>query len=153
MPELPRIVLDTNVVLDLLHFGDPNVAAIDTAIRSGRVQAVTSAACLEELQRVLAYPEFGLDQTSRAALFVRYRQQCTLSDVPLAGPDAAITGLPRCPDPDDQKFLELAWHCGAACLVSKDKALLRLSRRMARIGGCAIVAPAVFDPDRLAPPA
>jgi len=160
MPDPLRIVLDTNVVLDLLHFRDPAVAAIDAALRAGRVQAVTNAACLEELRRVLAYPEFSLDPAARAALFDRYRQIALLyhgteadsEEGPEAGADGAITALPRCTDPDDQKFLELARHCGAACLVSKDKALLRLARRMARSGGFAIVAPAAFEPDRLAPP-
>jgi putative PIN family toxin of toxin-antitoxin system len=152
MPDPLRIVLDTNVVLDLLHFRDPAVAAIDAALRAGRVQAVTNAACLEELRRVLAYPEFSLDPAARAALFERYRQFALLYVGPEAGAVGAITALPRCTDPDDQKFLELARHCGAACLVSKDKALLRLARRMARSGGFAIVAPAAFEPDRLAPP-
>ena len=152
MPDPLRIVLDTNVVLDLLHFRDPAVAAIDAALRAGRVQAVTNAACLEELRRVLAYPEFSLDPAARAALFERYRQFALLYVGTEAGAVGAITALPRCTDPDDQKFLELARHCGAACLVSKDKALLRLARRMARSGGFAIVAPAAFEPDRLAPP-
>lgn len=152
MPDPLRIVLDTNVVLDLLHFRDPAVAAIDAALRVGRVQAVTNAACLEELRRVLAYPEFSLDPAARVALFERYRQFALLYGGQESGADGAITALPRCTDPDDQKFLELARQCGAACLISKDKALLRLARRMARSGGFAIVAPAAFEPDRLAPP-
>jgi len=40
-----------------------------------------------------------------------------------------VHSLPRCKDPDDQKFLELAARTGANLLVSKDKALLRLARK------------------------
>jgi putative PIN family toxin of toxin-antitoxin system len=135
-----RAVLDTNVTLDLLHFQDPAVAAIDAAVRAGRLAVMTSAACTEELRRVLAYPEFGLDEAGRATLLARYRALARMSEMPGSQPPR----LPRCADADDQKFLDLAWHCGAALLVSKDKAILRLARRMARAGGCNIVAPRDF---------
>ena len=36
--------------------------------------------------------------------------------------------LPKCRDPDDQKFLEAALAAGAQCLVTKDHALLELSK-------------------------
>ena len=137
MPAVPRVVLDTNVVLDLLHFRDPGVVIIDAAIRSGAVQAVTDAGCLEELRRVLIYAEFGLDEAARETLLARYRQ-CALT---LDAPTAAAAWAPRCSDADDQKFIDLALHCGAAFLISKDKAVLRLARRMARISSCIVVAP------------
>ena len=135
-----RVVLDTNVVLDLLHFRDPAVAPIDTAIRGGTVAVMTSAACTEELRRVAAYPEFHLDQGAQAALLARYGEFSVMA----ANPQTPVAELPRCTDPDDQKFLELAWHCGAAFLVSKDKALLRMARRIARMGGFNIIAPARY---------
>jgi len=44
-------------------------------------------------------------------------------------PDDARAGdLPGCRDPDDQKFLEIAGAAGAATLITRDKALLRLAR-------------------------
>ena len=42
---------------------------------------------------------------------------------------AAVAALPRCSDPDDQKFLELARAAQADVLVTKDQALLDLARR------------------------
>jgi predicted nucleic acid-binding protein len=39
--------------------------------------------------------------------------------------------MPRCSDPDDQKFIELASASGAQILVSKDRAVLKLRRRCA----------------------
>jgi len=38
--------------------------------------------------------------------------------------------LPACRDPDDQKFLEAALAAGAAFLLTRDKALLELARRI-----------------------
>ena len=58
-----------------------------------------------------------------AALVARYR---ALAEIHPAGDTPP---LPRCKDPDDQKFLELALRCGADFLVSKDNALLRLKGR------------------------
>jgi predicted nucleic acid-binding protein len=40
-----RIVLDTNVCLDLFVFNDPRWAALLAAIESGEVEAVTRADC------------------------------------------------------------------------------------------------------------
>ena len=49
--------------------------------------------------------------------------------------------LPLCKDTDDQKFVETAYQCKAAVLITKDKALLRLARQTARLGVCAILTP------------
>ena len=42
--------------------------------------------------------------------------------------------LPRCSDPDDQKFVVLATQVGARWLVTRDRALLKLRRPMGRMG-------------------
>lgn len=142
-PGQPLVVLDTNVVLDLLHFHDPGVAAVDAAIRSGAVQVVTDAACLEELRRVLAYPAFGLGEDERVSLHASY---AVFAKVAAHG-DVPALAAPRCSDADDQKFIDLALRCGARFLISKDKAVLRLGRRFARNpgwSGCAIVEPRAF---------
>ena len=55
------------------------------------------------------------------------------------GPDEAC--LPRCADPDDQKFLQLALAARASWLLSKDKELLKLDRRTRRAGLFAILLP------------
>ena len=136
-----RCVLDTNVVLDLVVFNDPGVELIARAIRSGGVVPVTSQDCLEELRRVLAYPQLKLDEPGRLAAFELFLAQVHLVEVP-AAPTAS---LPLCTDPDDQKFLELAWHSNAQCLITKDKALLRLARAVARTGRFIVVKPGNFD--------
>ena len=120
------LVLDTNVVLDLLHFEDPIAHPLRQALEAGRVRCVASPSTLEELQRVLAYPEFSLAPARQSALLAAYQD---LSAVEETG-DTSVE-LPVCSDPDDQKFLELAVASHAQGLVSKDRALLKLRRRCA----------------------
>ena len=122
----PLWVLDTNVVLDLLHFDDPASRPLLQRLEAGQAACAVNAATFDEWQRVLAYPEFSLDATGQAALVARYHAlSCRVP------PKQAIAGLPQCSDPDDQMFIELAAACGAQALVSKDRALLKLRRRCA----------------------
>jgi predicted nucleic acid-binding protein len=59
-----RAVLDTNIVIDLLHFADPQTLALQQAIARGALRCFTDrTACRTE--RVSAYPQFGLDATLR----------------------------------------------------------------------------------------
>jgi uncharacterized protein len=83
----------------------------------------TDTACLAELERVCAYPEFGLDAAAQQALLEKYRQLASLCDA--VGEEAYP--LPRCRDGDDQKFLILATRCQADLLITRDKLLLRLA--------------------------
>ena len=131
-----RIVLDTNVVLDLIVFGDPGVRSLRQAVEAGSVTLITSAECLAELRRVVGYPEFGLDASGQEVAYAWFASRAKFG--PVAGPGSA-SGLPRCRDADDQKFLELAWAGQADHLVTKDKALLELARRVARLGGFSVV--------------
>lgn len=69
-----KLVLDTNVVLDLLFWRDPRCDALAAALAAGRVRCFTDAACLAELERVLAYPQFALDAAAQRELLERYRR-------------------------------------------------------------------------------
>lgn len=133
-----RVVLDTNVWLDWLVFDGNEVTALRAACAGNAVQPVIDSPCLNELARVLAYPEFKLDA---GGIDQRLAEVRALS-VAHAGNGAPANGtLPRCTDPDDQKFLELAQASGARALLSRDKALLRLGRRTRRRCGFDILAP------------
>ena len=118
-----RLVLDTNIWLDWLVFDDPAVMPLKSACSDGLVRIAINAACLEELGRVLAYPEFEQDAATRNALFTQVRNCTYRVDTRLLSP------LPRCADPDDQKFLELARDAKADWLITKDKALLSLGKK------------------------
>ncbi len=132
----PRVVLDTNVLLDLWVFADPAVAPLAAALAAGRLQPVRSAATDGELRAVLARPDFGLAAARQDALLADWR---TRAEAVAAPP---VTGL-RCRDPLDQKFVELAVAAGAGFLVTRDRALLALARR-ARDRGIAVLAPGAF---------
>ncbi len=134
-----RLVLDTHVWLDLLIFRDPAVAPLAAALASGRAEAVVDAPALEEFARVLAYP-FGRhtpDAAAQGAALARCREMATLYPTP---PEPE-TKLPVCRDPDDQKFLELALAARADALLTKDRALLVLRRRVP----FRILAPEAFE--------
>ena len=142
---VPRIVLDTNVCLDLFVFREPQSAALQVAMHDGTIEAVTRADCREEWLRVLRYPQLPVTDASRPAIEAAFDAlvRCLPDELATASVGAP---LPRCADPDDQKFLELALLGGARWLLSKDKAVLRLARRTAREGWFQIVTPATWQP-------
>jgi predicted nucleic acid-binding protein len=140
----PLLVFDTNVVLDLLHFDDAAARPLLRALDVGRIRCVVTDATLDEWRRVLGYPEFALDAARQTALLAHYQSlamRLDAVDAPAGLPDKGVpihdglkpvwSRMPRCSDPDDQKFLELAATAGAQGLVSKDRALLKLRRRCA----------------------
>ena len=124
MPTPTRLVLDTNIVMDMLHFGNRHTQPLRMAIDKGQILCFTATECLAELERVSAYPEFGLDLAARNVLLQSYRSFATLCD---ASAEENYL-LPRCRDKDDQKFLILAARCQADLLVTRDKLLLKLAR-------------------------
>ncbi|MDQ1830318.1 putative toxin-antitoxin system toxin component, PIN family [Massilia scottii] len=131
-----RIVLDTNVCLDLFVFHDPRWASLLAAVESGAVEAITRADCREEYLVVLHYKHLPLDEASRPLAAARFDALITV-----VAPDAKPVRLPVCTDRDDQKFLELARDAGADILVTKDKALLKLARKTAQAGMFRIMLP------------
>lgn len=133
-----RIVLDTNVCLDLFVFRDPRWQSLLQAMQQGSVQAVTRADCRMEWTLVLAYTKLKLDAAAQEQIKAEFDTLVTLLDPPL--PENAIK-LPVCRDSDDQKFLELAYAANAAILISKDKALLKLARKTERAGLFRIMTP------------
>lgn len=136
----PRVVLDTNVCLDLFVFRDPRCAPLSAALQAGACEAVTREDCRAEWLAVLDYPQLALDAARRAEARAAF-DACVRCLPPLATPPPAAARLPRCADRDDQKFLELARDAGAAALLTRDAALLQLARRAARDGLFAIATP------------
>jgi len=141
LPPTPLLVLDTNVVLDWIAFHDVRVQPIVDALERGALRAATNAACLQELRRALGYAQVKLDAATQASAFERYLASASVLGMSEA---SAAPELPLCEDPDDQKFLELAWHARAGHLLTRDKALLKLARRMAELGRFTILAPDAF---------
>lgn len=134
-----RLVLDTNIWLDWLVFGEPDVGPLQSAVAAGLAEIVINAACEDELIRVLAYPlqRWTLDTEQQAARLAQCRAITRKMDLQCPAP------LPRCADPDDQKFLELAAAARAGWLVTRDRDLLALARHHPRLE-FHIVTPAEF---------
>jgi putative PIN family toxin of toxin-antitoxin system len=126
-----QLVLDTNVWIDWLVFDDPSIAPLKTARQAGHIHIVANEACLEELNRVLAYPEFGMDDAQRKSHLAEVERVVIR---PSGQRSARPTALPRCSDPDDQKFLNLAHDAAADWLLTRDKALLKLNHRLKAAG-------------------
>lgn len=133
-----RLVLDTNVILDLVVFDDAGVRHLRAAIERGDAMVFTCDECLAEFRRVLAYPKFALDPAAQDAAFERFRAVAHRVAHPAA---QAAPAMPRCRDADDQKFLTLAWEARADRLVTKDNALLELAPRVAKLDRFTISAP------------
>lgn len=132
-----RVVLDTNVCLDLFVFRDARWSALHQAMRERRIEAVTRADCRMEWLAVLEYPHLPLTDKDRPAVRAEFDDLITC----LPGTAVNTFGLPVCTDPDDQKFLELALQARAEVLITKDKALLKLARKTANKNLFAIITP------------
>ena len=128
------LVLDTNIVLDALVFRDPRTHAVHAALFDEPVMPdllwLATAPMREELARVLAYPHIAarLAFHGLQAGQVLSQFDARVRIVPVAS-KAPVT----CKDPDDQKFIDLADSHGAS-LLSKDKAVLCMRRRMMKLG-------------------
>lgn len=138
-----RVVLDSNVWIDILVFDDPHTRPIRAALESGALEAMIDARCLAELTYVLDYPQFAKREIDKAAALATLGRLSRLVE-PAPAPIEDARPLPKCKDRDDQKFLELAHTAGADWLVSKDRAVLKLARRIARDFAFQIAQPAPF---------
>lgn len=138
----PRLVLDTNTVLALWMFRDPKLAALRKWIEAGKCRLYSREDALEELRRVLAYRQFGLDEVPQRSIHETYRSNLTNWSAPTDGTSTREpTALPNCRDTDDQKFLEIALKAQATHLVTRDKALLKLARHRSTRNRFAILTP------------
>ena len=124
-----RVILDTNIWLDWLVFHDSCVSHLKLAVHEQRAEIFIDADCEAELERVLGYDltRHTLDAAAQAACLAECRRIARRIDMP--APQAECRLLPRCADPDDQKFLDLALAARADALITKDHKLLELARR------------------------
>ena len=127
----PIIVLDTNVVLDWLLFRNPDCAALGAALLAGDVRWLATAAMRSELAHVLDRGHLDGRNADEAALWSLWDRHSVQVSAPVP---PSPPGHPRCSDPDDQKFIDLAVACDARWLLSRDRAVLKLARRLRELG-------------------
>ncbi len=123
----PPLVLDTNIVLDLFVFDDEGARALREAIEGSDAPPwLVTAAMRDELARVLSYPQVArrlLERENAPSVVLKaFDRHARVLPPP---PQTAFI----CADSDDQKFVDLA-IAHRARLISKDRAVLRMSRRL-----------------------
>jgi putative PIN family toxin of toxin-antitoxin system len=127
---MSKLVLDTNIVLDLFVFKDPSVRTLTQALQSGGVQWLATNAMRDELARVLDYPKISAYlarvQIGATEVMTAFDQMAEIHPAPAA---ASVI----CSDADDQKFIDLAL-AHQASLISKDEAVLQLAKPLAALG-------------------
>ena len=115
----PRLVIDTNVLLDLFVFTDPRVAALHDDITSKRCQVFFCREMLDEFRDVLDRAQFSLSEEDQNNILRYWQNLGTRVSIEHSAPV-------RCSDPDDQIFIDLAFQVRPAVLYSKDLALINL---------------------------
>jgi predicted nucleic acid-binding protein len=123
------VVLDTNALLDWLVFGHPACAQWQDRLAAGDVAWIATPDMHGEWQHVLARGVGAAWQPDHERLRDAWSALAHLRPggmVPLTAP--------RCSDADDQKFVDLAVAARARWLVTRDRALLKLRRRLQRFG-------------------
>ena len=121
-----RLVIDTNVLVSALIFKDSRHLPLREAWQQKRITPLMSINTYRELKHVLGYPMFKLEDhqiTEAVALIGPYIEWVTID------PELAAT-LPKCSDREDQKFLHVALCGDAHALLSYDRALLKMKRKL-----------------------
>ncbi len=130
MSALPRLVIDTNWLLDLWVFDDPRAQPLHAALEAGALRWLATPPMRDEFERVLGDPVIAkrlqISGGEPAALLARFE-----SRVEWAAP--APRAPVRCADPDDQVFIDLALQ-QRATLLSKDRAVLACRKRLQILG-------------------
>ncbi len=134
MSAVVRVVLDTNVVLSALVFRGGADGLVRQAWQSGLVLPLASAATVQELVRVLAYPKFRLSSAEQHELLADYLPYAETVRTPQPPPT-----VPDCRDVLDLPFMHLAVAGKAQVLVSGDRGLLAIAAAFERDCACPIL--------------
>jgi predicted nucleic acid-binding protein len=128
VPTQHLLVIDTNAALGWLVFRDPWSVVLEHRLQSGQAIWLACAPTVDELNHVLARPLAPRwEQTRERALTRWWIERAWMVD---ACEQSSPAGL-VCRDPDDQKFLDLAFGHRAGWLLTSDRDLLALRRRAA----------------------
>jgi len=130
MPQIPpRAVIDTQIVMDWLVFGEPRLAPLVEALESGQLKWIGRPPMLDELRHVLSRGVAAERLPNLPRIEEVFALRCHMIE---AEPAPAVRLI--CRDPDDQKFIDLALAERATWLFSRDKAVLALRKRALAFG-------------------
>ena len=124
---IKTLILDTNIVLDLLVFQDPRADWIRDGIARGQFELIYTSETLLELTDVIARPQFAQSTYDQSTVLSSWTQMAIHKPTP---PRCSF----RCDDPDDQAFIDLAYHYRPSQLLSKDRKVLQMQRTLGEQG-------------------
>jgi putative PIN family toxin of toxin-antitoxin system len=123
---MKTVVLDTNILLDIFVFNDHRASELKQALLNQEIHAPASQKTFEELADVIGRPIFNLNNTQQDQILKQWHSLASLVS------DDTLASAPwNCEDEDDQIFLDLAYKLKPAIIISKDNALLKLSKKAA----------------------
>ena len=139
--DITTAVIDTNVLFDWLVFVDPRLDPLRQALSNGRLRWITCARMLDEFAHVLGREPLSTRVVDREQVDRQIQTHARLVEhrhepIPPGWPRLT----PRCSDPDDQIFIDLAIAQGAQLLLTRDRALLKLARK-AQLRGVWVTTP------------
>lgn len=129
---LPALILDTQVVMDWLVFREKSLSPLIAHIESRHSHWVATEAMRAELLHVIGRGIGAAYAPDLARINEAFSRHCTF----LAEPELGLS-RPRCSDPDDQKFIDLALAQAmsrTSRLISRDRAVLKVAKRAAKLG-------------------
>jgi len=136
------VILDTQIVMDWLVFDEPSLAPLVAAIESRYLHWIATVAMKAELMHVIGRGVAARYAPDVDRVLAAFEQHCRFVDEP-----ELSTARPRCSDSDDQKFIDLGLGLAAAnhaiTLISRDRAVLKVAKRAAKLG-LPILSPAAW---------
>lgn len=140
-PDTPLAVLDTNVVLALYWFRDARLGPLAAALEAAQLEWVSTGPMRQELAHVLAQGRLPVGQAGVAEPLLACDRLTRQAPAP-----QGLRSWPRCTDEDDQKFVDLAIGAGAAWLLTRDRAVLKLRHKVRALSGCQVLRPEDWSP-------
>lgn len=121
---IKTLILDTNILLDLLVFHDARADGIRRGIAEHEFEMIYTTEMLTEFTNVIARPAFAQSISDQSRLLDHWTRMAIHKPTP---PCCSF----RCDDPDDQPFIDLAYHYRPSQLISKDGKILKMRRLLA----------------------
>ena len=125
------VILDTNILLDLIVFKDISVEKLHVLFEKNKIYFLFSIETVNEFKRVINYKKFKFSETQKNKFIEELNYLIGNTDVF----DLNISELPVIiRDPDDHKFIELAYQTKTKYLLTKDNDLLKIKKKLIDYG-------------------
>ena len=125
------VILDTNILLDLIIFKDISVEKLQVLFEKNKIYFLFSIETVNEFKRVINYEKFKFSEIQKNKFIKELNYLIGNTDVF----DLNISELPVIVrDPDDHKFIELAYQTKTKYLLTKDNDLLKIKKKLIDYG-------------------